>query len=95
MQVELATAEYMLPRLQTFMTTGAGMDSKGGSGGGGGGGGAFLRGAGETQLEMDRRLFGKKIQRLKREIDVVGEKRENFRRRRREREGLPLVAIIG
>ena len=66
-----------------------------GSGGGGGGGGAFLRGAGETQLEMDRRLFGKKIQRLKREIDVVGEKRENFRRRRREREGLPLVAIIG
>ena len=95
MQVELAKAEYMLPRLQTFMTTGAGMDSKGGSGGGGGGGGAFLRGAGETQLEMDRRLFGKKIQRLKREIDVVGEKRENFRRRRREREGLPLVAIIG
>ena len=60
MQVELAKAEYMLPRLQTFMTTGAGMDAKGGSGGGGGGGGAFLRGAGETQLEMDRGCSGRK-----------------------------------
>ena len=53
-QVALARAQYMLPRLATFMTTGAGMELRGGSSSGGG---AYLRGAGETQLEMDKRLY--------------------------------------
>ena len=59
---------YMLPRLQTFMTTGAGMDAKGGVPGGGGGG---LKGAGESQLEADKRLFRKQLQRLEAEMDEV------------------------
>jgi hypothetical protein len=42
---------YLMPRLATFMTTGAGMDAKGGGSGGGKGGGG-LKGAGETQLEV-------------------------------------------
>ena len=56
LQVQAARMKYMLPRLQTlsgFLTTGAGMDTKGGSSGGGG----FLKGSGETQIESDKRLF--------------------------------------
>ena len=60
MQVELAKAEYMLPRLQTFMTTGAGMDSEGGSGGGGGGGGAFPARRGRDAARDGPRLFGRR-----------------------------------
>ena len=51
--------QYMLPRLTTFMTTGAGMEVRGGSGGGGG----YLKGAGETQVEADKRLFRKQARR--------------------------------
>lgn len=50
LQVQAAQLEYMMPRLQTYLTTGAGMDSKGGASSGGGG--QFLKGAGESQLEM-------------------------------------------
>ena len=35
LQVTLARMRYMLPRLKSFMTTGAGMDAKGGAAGGG------------------------------------------------------------
>ena len=49
LQVQAATMRYMLPRLQTFMTEGAGMESRGG-GAGGGKGGKGLKGAGETQV---------------------------------------------
>lgn len=97
-QVELARAEYMLPRLATFMTTGAGMELRGGSAGGGGGsgGGAYLRGAGETQLEMDRRLYMKRIQRLKRDLEVVRDKRRAIRDRRlAQADKLPLIALVG
>lgn len=48
-QVNAAQLKYMLPRLQYFMTQGAGMDAKGGSGGGRG-----LKGAGETQVMAPR-----------------------------------------
>mmetsp|Transcript_36526 Transcript_36526/g.117101 ORF Transcript_36526/g.117101 Transcript_36526/m.117101 type:complete len:712 (-) Transcript_36526:766-2901(-) len=94
-QVALARAEYMLPRLATFMTTGAGMESRGGSAGSGDGG-AYLRGAGESQLEMDRRLFTKRIQRLKADLEDVASKRSAARRRKLEQsDDLPLVAIVG
>lgn len=90
-QVALARAEYMLPRLQTFLTTGAGMDSRGGSGGG-----SYLKGAGETQLEMDRRLFGKRIQKLKKDLGAVAQKRRAIRDRSLARsDQLPLVALVG
>tara|TARA_B100000795_G_scaffold188612_1_gene143502 strand:- start:275 stop:424 length:150 start_codon:yes stop_codon:yes gene_type:complete len=48
LQVQAAQLEYMMPRLQTYLTTGAGMDSKGGASSGGGG--QFLKGAGAPQL---------------------------------------------
>ena len=92
LQVQAAQMRYMLPRLQTFMTTGAGMDAKGGGSGGGGGG---LKGAGESQLEADKRLFRKQLQRLELEMEDVRAKRELHRAKRRERDDLPLVAIVG
>jgi len=96
-QVALARAEYMLPRLATFMTTGAGMELRGGSAGGGsGGGGAYLRGAGETQLEMDKRLFGKRIQRLRSELESIASKRQATRKRNIEQtQDIPLIALVG
>ena len=92
-QIALARAEYMLPRLTTFLTTGAGMESR--SGGKGAGGGAYLRGAGESQLEMDRRLFGKRISKLKGELAAIATKRKVTRAKRLDKEDLPLVALIG
>jgi len=94
LQVQAAQMRYMLPRLTTFLTTGAGMDSRGGSGGGGGGG-AFLRGAGETQLEMDKRLFRKQISRIEAEMEDVSKQRQRYRAKRSERDNLPVVAIVG
>ena len=97
-QVALARAEYMLPRLATFMTTGAGMELRGGSSGGRGAGsaGAYLRGAGESQLEMDKRLFTQRIQRLKSDLEDIAAKRMDIRRRKLEQaEELPLVALVG
>jgi GTP-binding protein HflX len=52
------------------------------------------RGPGETQLETDRRLIGGRIARLKREIEAVRRQRELHRRRRR-RDGIPVVALVG
>ena len=92
-QIALARAEYMLPRLTTFLTTGAGMDSR--SGGKGSSGGAYLRGAGESQLEMDRRLFGKRISRLNKELDLLKEKRNQSREKRKTDDRLPLVCLVG
>eukprot|EP00913_Durusdinium_trenchii_P017917 g16836.t1 len=59
LQVKLASQRYMLPRLRYYLTTGAGMEAQGGSVGAGGsasGGGAYLKGKGETQLQMDRSM---------------------------------------
>ena len=52
------------------------------------------RGPGETQLETDRRLIGLRIARLKRQIDDVRRQRA-LHRRRRERDGVPVVALVG
>jgi len=53
LQVSAAQMKYMIPRLQYFMTTGAGMDSRGGAGGSKG-----LKGIGETQLEVGSEFKG-------------------------------------
>ncbi len=52
------------------------------------------RGPGETQLETDRRLVRDRIARLKREIEAVRRQRALYRRRR-ERAGVPVVALVG
>ena len=57
-------------------------------------GGIGLRGPGETQLETDRRLLGKRIRRLKSGMERVLRGREVGRRERR-RSGLPAVALVG
>jgi len=90
LQVAAAELRYMMPRLTDFMTTGAGMDSKGGSGGGG-----FLKGKGETQLEMDRRLVAKQIQRVEEEIAAIQAKRENYIGTRGKKDFLTTIAVVG
>lgn len=91
LQVSAAQMKYMLPRLSTFLTEGAGLDAKGGSGGGG----QYLKGAGESQLEVDRRLFRKQLQRIEALIEEVQAQRDAYRAKRREQDTLPVVAIVG
>ncbi|MGE3793841.1 MAG: GTPase HflX [Dehalococcoidia bacterium] len=83
LQVELAQHEYLLPRLRGQWQHLERME-----------GAVGLRGPGETQLETDRRLIGQRIARLKREIDAVRRQRA-LHRRRRTREGVPVIALVG
>ena len=57
-------------------------------------GGIGLRGPGETQLETDRRLIGKRIRQLKSRLDRV-DSRRTMNRRNRERAEIPTVALVG
>ncbi len=57
-------------------------------------GGIGLRGPGETQLEMDRRLIGGRIDQIKRRLEKVHRQREQGRRARRAAEA-PQVALVG
>lgn len=57
-------------------------------------GGIGLRGPGETQLETDRRLIGGRIRQLLKQLERV-DRRRSLGRARRERGGLPLVALVG
>lgn len=92
LQVELAQYEYRLPRLTRQWTHLA--RQAGGGAGRGGTGGVGLRGPGETQLEADRREIGRKITRLKRELDSVRAHRQRHRLQRL-RAGIPMVALVG
>lgn len=92
LQVELAQYEYRLPRL-TRMWTHLGRLT-GGASGRGGNGGVGLRGPGERQLELDRREIRARIAHLKEEIERVRKQRGEQRRKRR-REGIPVVSIVG
>ncbi|HKJ16883.1 MAG TPA: ribosome rescue GTPase HflX [Xanthomonadales bacterium] len=57
-------------------------------------GGIGLRGPGETQLETDRRLIGKRIRQLGLRLEKVGKQRDQSRRQRK-RSGAPLLALVG
>lgn len=57
-------------------------------------GGIGLRGPGETQLETDRRLLGKRIKYLKARLDRVARRRD-VSRKERVRTGMPTVALVG
>ncbi len=95
-QVELAQLEYRLPRLTrmwTHLARQAGGRAAGGVGAGGAGG-VGLRGPGETQLESDRRRLRKRISTLKDELEEVRRHRTGHRRRR-ERQGMKVVALVG
>lgn len=89
-QVELAQNRYMLPRLQRLWTH---LERQGGgSGGGGGKGSVGLRGPGETQLEMDRRIILQRMSLLKQRIAEI-EKQKTTQRKNRGR--LIRVALVG
>lgn len=87
MQVELAQLQYMLPRL-------IGLRASLGRQGGGTGGGFQNKGAGETKLELDRRVIEDQIAKIKRELESVHGQRETQRKQRR-RSGLPVVSLVG
>jgi GTP-binding protein HflX len=92
LQVELAQYEYRLPRLTRQWTHLA--RQAGGGAARGGAGGVGLRGPGETQLEVDRREIGRKIGKLKEELEHVRMHRRQYRQQR-QRAGIPIVALVG
>ena len=92
LQVELAQYQYRLPRLTRAWTHLA--RQVGGAAGRGGIGGVGLRGPGERQLEVDRREIRKRIAHLRRELEEVRAHRRQYRRRR-QREAIPVVALVG
>lgn len=93
LQVELAQYEYFLPRL-TRQWTHLARQAGGGGGRSGSVGGVGLRGPGETQLEVDRRIISKRISHLKDELEKVRAHRTRHRDKRKKSR-LPIVAIIG
>lgn len=89
-QVELAQYRYMLPRLQRLWTH---LERQGGgSGSGGGKGSVGLRGPGETQLEMDRRIILQRMSLLKQRLAEI-DRQKNTQRKNRGR--LIRVALVG
>ena len=83
LQVELAQYKYLLPRLLGMWTH---LERQEGAIG--------TRGPGETQLETDRRHIGRKISKLKEELAEVRRVRAT-QRRRREKNAVPVVALVG
>jgi GTP-binding protein HflX len=84
LQVKLAELSYFLPRL-----THKYIDLSRQRGGRYG-----TRGAGETKLETDRRIIEQRISKLEKELEEVKKQRQ-VQRRQRERQGLPICAIVG
>lgn len=83
LQVELAQLRYQLPRLAGQGTSLSRL-----------GGGIGTRGPGETKLESDKRHIRRRIQKLEEELAAL-EKRRNQMRKRREKDGVQTVAIVG
>ena len=89
-QVELAQHRYMLPRLQRLWTH---LERQGGgSGSGGGKGSVGLRGPGETQLELDRRIILQRITLLKQRLKEIDQQKTT---QRKNRGRLIRVALVG
>ena len=89
-QVELAQYRYLLPRLQRMWTH---LERQGGgSGSGGGKGSVGLRGPGETQLEMDRRIILNRISLLKKRLVEIDRQKST---QRKNRGRLIRVALVG
>ena len=82
-QVELARYQYMLPRLSG---QGKNLSRQGGIG--------MKRGAGESKLESARRHIRRRITALKEQLSDIEKRREN-QRKRRKKNRLPTVAIVG
>lgn len=83
LQVELAQHQYLLPRLAGQWRHLERL-----------GGGIGTRGPGESQLETDRRLIRRKIQHLKEQTEAIRKHRALYRQRR-QKSGIPVVALVG
>ncbi|MCL0043988.1 GTPase HflX [Dehalococcoidia bacterium] len=83
LQVELAQHQYLLPRLAGQW---AHLERLGG--------GIGTRGPGETQIETDRRLINRRIQRLRHDLEQVRQRR-GLHRDRRKAQDIPVVALVG
>lgn len=82
-QVELAQLRYRMTRLAGFGTSMSRL-----------GGGIGTRGPGETKLESDRRVISGRISKLKQELKKI-EAHRDLTRKQRERNALPVAAIVG
>lgn len=91
-QVELAQYRYMLPRLQRLWTHLERQGGGSGGAGGGKGGSVGLRGPGETQLEMDRRIILNRMALLKQRLADI-ERQKNTQRQNRGK--MVRVALVG
>jgi GTP-binding protein HflX len=83
LQVELAQHQYLLPRLAGQWLHLERL-----------GGGIGTRGPGESQLETDRRIIHRKIQRLIKKTEEIRKHRALYRQKR-QKSGIYIVALIG
>lgn len=88
-QVELAQYKYMLPRLTRLWTH---LERQSGSSGGGKGGSVGLRGPGETQLEMDKRIILSRMSLLKEQLKEIDKQKAT---QRKNRGRMIRVALVG
>ena len=85
LQVELAKVRYQFPRLKRLWTHLSRQST---------GGGGHVKGEGEKQIELDRRMLRMRIEKLEEEIETVRDQRKT-QRSGRLRSGIPTFAIIG
>ncbi|CAJ1184763.1 GTPase HflX [Companilactobacillus nantensis] len=85
LQVEIAKLQYQLPRIHP---SGNPLDQQSASGG------LANRGAGESKLELDRRVIRKRITALRNELKTV-DRTIDVQSRRRTNTSLPLVSLVG
>ena len=85
LQVEIASLQYMLPRLVGLHTS---------LGRQGGGASLSNKGSGEKKLELDRRKIEERITKLNEELKQI-EKERNVQRKKRQKSGIPLVSLAG
>ncbi|ALO47232.1 ribosome rescue GTPase HflX [Pseudohongiella spirulinae] len=83
LQVELAQLQHMVTRLKRGWTH---LDRQKG--------GVNLRGAGETQLELDQRMIRQRIKNINKSLAKVRAQREQGRRSRKRAE-VPIVSLVG
>ena len=83
LQVELAQHKYLLPRLAGQWSHLERL-----------GGGIGTRGPGETQIETDRRLVRRRIQRIERDLEAVRRRRGIYMGRRKRSE-IPIASLVG
>ncbi|MGN0710514.1 MAG: GTPase HflX [Anaerovoracaceae bacterium] len=83
LQVELAQLQYRMPRLLGFGKSLSRL-----------GGGIGTRGPGEKKLETDRRHIQRRMDDIRAELSEVKGNR-NVQRAKREKSGLPIVALVG